>query len=1059
MSGINSFIPLIPEDVKSARIGSGFDTVTGKLKSRAEVFHLGKLNRADLLEQIDGSLTTKYHVDQSSSDIQSNSFFGSDTEAKTSFWCVSASVGASMDKEKAQANSSFSENLVLQSLNTGGYMLVRGVTSLSDDVYNCTFDAFKDHYDPIMKATTTLEYFAAYENFSKIYGDSCVTKVHLIAGSALQITLRKEGSSQSSNAKYGASASVSTPLGGVSAASEWGSGMSAKHSGGTMTCKEIHYPSDTPTYKLIHAEFQKRNNAGLATLTADALKNSIPKNNEIIPVTAPAIIPYEGDPETMEPPEKAVSDNEIKKEDDKKDEALARKDGHKGTLEEYRKDKRKEIKDLKNNTTKTNGGSNVAKEASDVLKDRANAKSNGGSYYDILGVTKAATRSEINNAYTQEARLVHPDTNKDDPDAHEKFIELKRIHDTLRDPVKRKLYDEGYNNKNRISTPAVADNKMSLQQLGEVDENTNTWSLGGYCVNAYETTKWTELFPELSRNFLEDDGLIYVIRLWLYLLTRLEFLQYLRFQIDVGRLGCEPLSTLAQNNFNDKGDTSLRRNNFYSYALANGYPVQLTGWSQTRNYAYGYLRTIGNTWPNLPMAVVSGLVPGGIYAFKVYQYASLHAGTNLLSVNGISLGSTTSSKSMEATAEGEATADGQGRITFTFTAQSDHVQLSGLAIGRCQTSKMNLINLKNDANLFSILCDGLQQVIEAALNKPDFSQVDYLIQILAFDDKLRIDNLRRFASMKVYDIFFEHYDVFHNNPLGFVQISHTVDGDEYTAYTEVGNPTIKQSVGKASLPTLLTDARRCYPVINVDGNTVMVAYHRARIGPGQFVVVSPSSAWDKGDIVAIRSSYTVTENRPAFLDSEKDSGHAFLHFASNQNKDTRQWKFEKIGDNYAIKNIGTGKYLEARPSNQTRDVLVTDRTPTSTDTSLLWHVDTSEYDSHYFSQIPPMLKNISSQCWLSWVDKNDIPPWMSSNVDGPTHWYLDSDPGNFFQDFHKDPNDKLGLEAYISSDQRTTFVGLNYEHRHLNDHIMVGVPFLSRLPFDEIVSPLHPEDA
>jgi len=238
----------------------------------------------------------------------------------------------------------------------------------------------------------------------------------------------------------------------------------------------------------------------------------------------------------------------------------------------------------------------------------------------------------------------------------------------------------------------------------------------------------------------------------------------------------------------------------------------------TRSYAYGFLKN-GNATDGISTAVVSELVPGGIYAFKVYQYADAYAGTNPLSVNGISWGLTTSSTSMEATAEGEATADGQGRITFTFTAQSDHVQLSGLAIGRCQTSKMNLINLKNDANLFSILCDGLQQVIEAALNKPDFSQVDYLIQILAFDDKLRIDNLRRFASMKVYDIFFEHYDVFHNNPLGFVRV---FDGGTTVTYlhSNGGNA----AVGSLLLPALLTDATRSYPMIHIDGRTEMVHY-------------------------------------------------------------------------------------------------------------------------------------------------------------------------------------------------------------------------------------------
>ena len=145
----------------------------------------------------------------------------------------------------------------------------------------------------------------------------------------------------------------------------------------------------------------------------------------------------------------------------------------------------------------------------------------------------------------------------------------------------------------------------------------------------------------------------------------------------------EPLSTLAENNFNDRGDTTLSVSSSYSYTLANGYQVQLTGWKYTRNFAYGFL-LVGQ--PHKPTAVVSGLVPSGIYAFKVYQtFDSKHdiyGGTNPLSVNGISRGSTTSSGSMEATAKGTATADEQGKITFTFQRrQTAYVVLSGLAIG------------------------------------------------------------------------------------------------------------------------------------------------------------------------------------------------------------------------------------------------------------------------------------------------------------------------------------------------------------------------------------------
>ena len=143
----------------------------------------------------------------------------------------------------------------------------------------------------------------------------------------------------------------------------------------------------------------------------------------------------------------------------------------------------------------------------------------------------------------------------------------------------------------------------------------------------------------------------------------------------------ENLSTLMENNFNDRGNTYLFLWETYSYVLSNDYPVDLTGWTRTLTSAYGFIRNTAGAGT----AVVSGLVPGGIYAFKVYQFFEEFASSNPLSVNGISMGLTTQTASMEATAEGQTTADGQGMITFTFTRQSWHVHLSGLAIAALPT--------------------------------------------------------------------------------------------------------------------------------------------------------------------------------------------------------------------------------------------------------------------------------------------------------------------------------------------------------------------------------------
>ncbi|RAL47050.1 hypothetical protein DM860_017091 [Cuscuta australis] len=62
-------------------------------------------------------------------------------------------------------------------------------------------------------------------------------------------------------------------------------------------------------------------------------------------------------------------------------------------------------------------------------------------YYDLLGVSKDASREEIKKAFHLLAKQFHPDANKNNPSAKRKFQEIRDAYEILRDPDKRKQYD------------------------------------------------------------------------------------------------------------------------------------------------------------------------------------------------------------------------------------------------------------------------------------------------------------------------------------------------------------------------------------------------------------------------------------------------------------------------------------------------------------------------------------------------------------------------------------------------------------------------------------------
>src|SRR4051812_23747814 len=62
-------------------------------------------------------------------------------------------------------------------------------------------------------------------------------------------------------------------------------------------------------------------------------------------------------------------------------------------------------------------------------------------YYEILGVSRQASESEVKKAFRRLARELHPDVNAHDPEAEDKFKEAAEAYEVLSDANRRRQYD------------------------------------------------------------------------------------------------------------------------------------------------------------------------------------------------------------------------------------------------------------------------------------------------------------------------------------------------------------------------------------------------------------------------------------------------------------------------------------------------------------------------------------------------------------------------------------------------------------------------------------------
>jgi molecular chaperone DnaJ len=95
-------------------------------------------------------------------------------------------------------------------------------------------------------------------------------------------------------------------------------------------------------------------------------------------------------------------------------------------------------------------------------------------FYKELGVSSDASQEEIKRAYRKLARELHPDRNRNDAAAEERFKAVSEAHNVLSDPTKRKEYDE----TRRLFAEGGFGRRFSAGNFGGFGGNATEFNLG-----------------------------------------------------------------------------------------------------------------------------------------------------------------------------------------------------------------------------------------------------------------------------------------------------------------------------------------------------------------------------------------------------------------------------------------------------------------------------------------------------------------------------------------------------------------------------------------------------
>lgn len=108
-------------------------------------------------------------------------------------------------------------------------------------------------------------------------------------------------------------------------------------------------------------------------------------------------------------------------------------------------------------------------------------------YYKVLGVERDADPAAIRDAYRKRARELHPDVNRADPQAEEKFKDLNEANEVLSNADKRKMYDRFGEDWRRYQDAGISPDDTGHRYSTGSSEDFGTWFTGTNGGTTFET--------------------------------------------------------------------------------------------------------------------------------------------------------------------------------------------------------------------------------------------------------------------------------------------------------------------------------------------------------------------------------------------------------------------------------------------------------------------------------------------------------------------------------------------------------------------------------------------